>query len=178
MVDIFPFWNKIQTLGRWNQHVDSQLPSLHLHFALSQPIYHKATLPLYLYLLTKLDSYRLDILTLCDYDEDWGYLRFMSNGGYFSILENFPNFREMKPTCRLPITKFSSTLCLKPSFISQGNITAVLHLITYMTHINLTFLLWCDEDWGYFYDLCQVVDIFPFWKNFQTLVRWNQPVDS
>ncbi len=43
----------------------------------------------------------------------------------FSILENSPNFGEMKPTCGLPITKFASTLCLKPTYISQGNITAV-----------------------------------------------------
>ncbi len=49
----------------------------------------------------------------------------MSSGGYFSILENFPNFGEMKPTCGLPITKFASTLCLKPTYVSQGNITPV-----------------------------------------------------
>jgi hypothetical protein len=49
----------------------------------------------------------------------------MSSGGYFSILENFPNFREMKPTCGLPITKFASTFCFKPTYITQGNITAV-----------------------------------------------------
>jgi hypothetical protein len=29
------------------EHMDSQLPSLHLRFAVSQPIYDKATLPLY-----------------------------------------------------------------------------------------------------------------------------------
>ncbi len=34
----------------------------------------------------------------------------MSSGGYFSILEKNPNFREMKPTCGLPITKFAYTL--------------------------------------------------------------------
>jgi hypothetical protein len=41
------------------------------------------------------------------------------------ILENHLNFREMKLTCGLPITKFASTLCLKPTYTSQGNITAV-----------------------------------------------------
>jgi hypothetical protein len=95
----------------------------------------------------------------------------MSSGGYFSILENFTNFREMKPTCGLPITKFASTLCLKATYISQGNITAVFLFDKNMTHIDQTFFLWCDEDWGYFYDLCQVVDIFPFWKKIQTLGR-------
>jgi hypothetical protein len=95
----------------------------------------------------------------------------MSSGGYFSILENFPNFREMKPTCGLPITKFASTLCLKPTYTSQGNITAVFLFDSKHDSFDWTFLLWCDEDWGYFYDLCEVVNNFPFWKKIQTLGR-------
>ncbi len=57
-VDIFPILKNFQTLERWiPEHVDSQLPSLHLHFALSQPIYDKATLPLYFYDNKSFNSY-------------------------------------------------------------------------------------------------------------------------
>ncbi len=40
-------------------------------------------------------------------------------------MEKNLNFGEMKPTFGLPITKFAPTLCLKPTYILQGNITAV-----------------------------------------------------
>jgi hypothetical protein len=44
-------------------HMDSQLPRLHLYFALSQPIYDRATLPLYFY-ENNHNSYQLDNFTL------------------------------------------------------------------------------------------------------------------
>jgi hypothetical protein len=75
----------------------------------------------------------------------------MSSGGYFSILEKNPNFGEIKQTCRLPITKFASTLCLKPTYTSQGNITAVFLYDNKNVSYQLEFLLWCVEDWGYFF---------------------------
>ncbi len=158
MVDIFPFWKNFQTLGRWNQHVDSQLPSLHLHFALSQPIYHETTLPLY---LIWCQAWRLSARHF--------YSGVMRIGDTFMIFvkwwiffhfEKFPNFREMKPTCGLPITKFASTLCLKPTYISQGNITAVflfnIKLDSYWLDIftlvwwGLGILLWFMSSGGYF----------------------------
>jgi hypothetical protein len=73
----------------------------------------------------------------------------MSSVGYFSILEKFPNFGEMKPTCGLPITKFASTLCFKPTYVSQGNITAVFLIDNKLDSYWLDFLLWCVVDWGY-----------------------------
>ncbi len=69
-----------------------------------------------------------------------------------SILEKIPNFGEMKPTCGLPITKFASPLCLKPTYTSQGNITAVYLFDSKHDSYRLELLLWCDEDWGYFFD--------------------------
>jgi hypothetical protein len=74
----------------------------------------------------------------------------MSSGGYFSILEKNPNFGEMKPTCGLPITMFASKLCLKPTYVSQGNITTVFLFDNKHDSDPLEFLLWCVEDWGYF----------------------------
>ncbi len=63
-VDIFLILKNSQTLGSWiPEHTDSQSPSLHLCFALSQPIYDKATLPLY-FLNYMHDSYRQDIFTV------------------------------------------------------------------------------------------------------------------
>jgi hypothetical protein len=101
----------------------------------------------------------------------------MSSGGYFfSILGKNPNFGEMKPTCGLPITKFASTLCLKP--ISQGNITVEFLFFNKIDSYRLEFLLWCVEDWGYFfYDpivkegiaVCPV-EIFLVWKNIQRFI--------
>jgi hypothetical protein len=102
----------------------------------------------------------------------------MSSGGYFSILEKNPNFGEMKPTCGLPITKFASTLCLKPTYKSQGNITAVFLCCNKHDSYRLNFLLWCVEDWGYFFDdpivkegiaVCPV-EIFLVWKNIQRFI--------
>ncbi len=49
--------------------MDSQLTRLHLHFALSQPMYERATLPLYFY-DNNHKSYQLDNFTLMY--EDWG----------------------------------------------------------------------------------------------------------
>ncbi len=69
--------------------------------------------------------------------------------GYFSILEKFPmflctflggvvilvceyccHFGEMKPrTYELPILKFASTLCLKPTYLLKGNIISRLYLL-------------------------------------------------
>jgi hypothetical protein len=102
----------------------------------------------------------------------------MSSGGYFSISEKNPNFGEMKPTGGLRITKFASTLCLTPSYISQGNITAV--FIFHNNHDSywLEFLLWCVEDWGCFFDdpivkegivVCPV-EILQVWKNIQRFI--------
>ncbi len=90
----------------------------------------------------------------------------MASSGYFSILEKNPNFGEMKPTCGLPITKFASSLCLKPTYKSQGNITVVFLFVNKHDSYWLDILLWCDEDLGYFYDLCQVVDFFSILENF------------
>jgi hypothetical protein len=102
----------------------------------------------------------------------------MSSGGYFSILENFPNFREMKPACGLPITKFAPTLCLKPTYTSQSNITAVFPFDNKQDSYRLEFLLWCVEDWGYFFNdpivkegiaVCPV-EIFLVRKNIQRFI--------
>jgi hypothetical protein len=45
------------------RYMDSQLPSLHVHFALSQPIYLKATLSVY-FNVGKHNSCQLDNFTL------------------------------------------------------------------------------------------------------------------
>jgi hypothetical protein len=115
--------------------VDSQLPSLHLYFALSKPIYHKAILQLFVNFDTKQYSYWLELLLWCD--EDWGYFYDLCQVvDIFPFLEKNPNLGEMKPARGLPITKFASTLCLKPTYISQGNITAVFYMVTKVTHID------------------------------------------
>jgi hypothetical protein len=46
-----------------NFPMDSQLPRLHLHFAYSQPMYERATLPLYFYDKNH-NSYQLDNFTM------------------------------------------------------------------------------------------------------------------
>jgi hypothetical protein len=102
----------------------------------------------------------------------------MSSGGYFSIFEKKPNFGEKKPTCGLPITKFASTLCLKPTYTSQGIITAAFLFDNKHVSYWLEFLCWCVEDWGYFFDdpivkdsiaVCPV-EIFLVWKNIMRLI--------
>ncbi len=54
--------------------------------------------------------------------------------------------------CGLPITKFASTSCLSQIYISSGRIPRYLFLLQNMTHICYNFLLWCDEDCGFFFD--------------------------
>ena len=74
----------------------SQLPGLHLHFALSQPKYEKATLTQYFYADNKY-SYHVDNFTLLT-------IQYVKKGiavspvGIFSKLENFPS-SYLKPSC-------------------------------------------------------------------------------